>query len=236
MFAIISPPFSHSFHIYLTFALRFLVILLSLPGTIWAADDALVDDLLKAMGISSIEELKSNPEIRAKLPELREKYFRVLTIKKSSRRAAVAQKAHDKKTVKKHDVPVQYVVIVENNLFRPLGSKAEVKQQLFTLDGIVTVGRRKIAIIERSDGTDIYFVSIGDTVAEGFTVARISEKEVQLANDKQELSLKLGGDILLGGSDNKRPTMEWAQKAFQKSRKAGKPESRQKIDSRDGSS
>ena len=213
MLAIISPLSSHSFHIRLTLALCVFGILLSWPKVVWAADDELVDDLLKAMGISSIEELKSNPELRAKLPELREKYFRVLTIKKSSRRAAVAQKAHDKKTVKK--LPVQYVVIVENNLFRPLGSKAEGKQQLFTLDGIVTVGRRKIAIIERSDGTDIYFVSIGDTVAEGFTVARISEKEVQLANDKQELSLKLGGDILLGGSDNKRPTMEWAQKAFQ---------------------
>jgi len=100
----------------------------------------------------------------------------------------------------------EYQEIVDKNLFRPLGWTEKKKENPFQLEGTITDSdSQKIkAIIKCTGSSEIYFVSEGDIVGNGYKVEEISENRVKLANaDRGENFVVQFGWTTLGGKASK---------------------------------
>jgi hypothetical protein len=90
-----------------------------------------------------------------------------------------------------------YGVIIQKNLFRPLGWGNEEKKPTYALSAVMAVisdtsereeGR---AIIEKLGGNS-YYISEGDTFAGGIEAVDVDEQKVKLDRSGEEIELKLG--------------------------------------------
>jgi len=90
-----------------------------------------------------------------------------------------------------------YSIIVQKNLFRPLGWGNEEKKPTYVLSAVMAVisdtseGDESRAIIEKLGG-DSYYVSESDTFAGGVKVLDVDEQMVTLDRSGEEIKLKLG--------------------------------------------
>jgi len=85
---------------------------------------------------------------------------------------------------KKNNLIAEYQVIVDKNLFRPLGWGGEKPNNQFRLVGTVidSSSKKAKAIITRGENPEIFFVSEGDIIGNGYKVEEISANKVKLAN------------------------------------------------------
>ena len=85
---------------------------------------------------------------------------------------------------KKNNLLAEYQVIVDKNLFRPLGWGGEKPNNPFRLVGTVidSSSQKGKAIITRGENPEIFFVSEGDIIGNGYKVEEISANKVKLAN------------------------------------------------------
>ena len=85
---------------------------------------------------------------------------------------------------KKNNLLAEYQVIVDKNLFRPLGWVEEKPNNQFRLVGTVidSSSQKTKAIIRRGENPEIFFVSEGDIIGNGYKVKEISANKVKLAN------------------------------------------------------
>ena len=96
------------------------------------------------------------------------------------------------------EVPFQetefYRIIIDNNLFRPLGWKPERPKEPFRLIGtrIPTDERTSPqAIIQATQGNKTYIVTTGDTFSKDTTITDIQPKQVTLEKSGHQRTLKL---------------------------------------------
>jgi len=94
-----------------------------------------------------------------------------------------------------------YMVIAKKNLFTPLGSGGQVKQQGFAVTGIL--GRT--ALIKVIGGSASYYVSEGESFGNGAKLIRIEENSVTITHEGREMELRLGNAVATG-----RPKRETA--------------------------
>ena len=90
-----------------------------------------------------------------------------------------------------------YSIIIQKNLFRPLGWGNEEEKPTYALSAVMAVisdtsereeGR---AIIEKLGGNS-YYISEGDTFAGGIEAVDVDEQTVTLDRSGEEIELKLG--------------------------------------------
>jgi len=89
----------------------------------------------------------------------------------------------------------RYMVIAQNNLFTPLGSGGESKQQEFAVTGILSSGAKKVALIQLVSGSASYYVAEGEAFGNGARLVRIRENTVTIAHGGSETELKLGEGV-----------------------------------------
>jgi len=146
--------------------------------------------------------------------------------KKESEKVETPEKQKPKET---KGPLAEYQEIVDKNLFRPLGWAGKKKKaNPFKLEGTVTDSNSKKtkAIIKRTGSAEIYFVSEGDIIGNGYKVEEISANRVKLANaERGENFVMQFGWTTLGGkaspkgsSGGKKPA---APSPSRKKRKGG---------------
>jgi phage shock protein A len=96
----------------------------------------------------------------------------------------------------------RYMIIAQKNLFTPLGSGGEAKQQEFAVTGILSSGAKKMALIQLIDGSASYYVAEGETFGNGAKLARIGENSVTIIHEGNNTELKLGEGV--SGSQSRR--------------------------------
>jgi hypothetical protein len=92
----------------------------------------------------------------------------------------------------------KYRVIIESNLFLPLGWKPPKTRPPFILSGIVKSGSRKYAFIRRKDRKETYLVKTGQIIPNGWKVTQIDvqKRTVTLCQGEEKIQLKLPSFIL----------------------------------------
>ena len=85
----------------------------------------------------------------------------------------------------------RYMVIHQKNLFAPLRFGDKVKQQEYTVTGILSMGKKKTAMITTSGGSGSYYVTEGESFGNGAKVISIRDDSVIIAHDGEEVELKL---------------------------------------------
>ena len=111
---------------------------------------------------------------------------------------------------KKNHLLAEYQVIVDKNLFRPLGWGGEKANNPFRLVGTVidSSSQKAKAIITRGENPEIFFVSEGDIIGNGYKVEEISENKVKLANAEKGENLVIQfAWAPLGGQSSKGSSM-----------------------------
>lgn len=91
-----------------------------------------------------------------------------------------------------------YRIIVDNNLFRPLGWKPPAKNKTtYRLLGTLTNSERPaLAILQNKTSQRTYTVSIGETLGD-FQVTEIQPRRVTLKKGNQHVSLPLDNTLLI---------------------------------------
>lgn len=84
-----------------------------------------------------------------------------------------------------------YMVIIKNNLFKPLGFGDEIKRQEFVLTGILG----SIALIQAVGQPNSYYLTAGETFANGAKLTRIGEDSVTIFHEGNKIELKLGSGV-----------------------------------------
>ena len=95
-------------------------------------------------------------------------------------------------------------LIIENNLFRPLGWSPPVPREPYRLIGTRIVRDGAIpaqAILQRTAGHQTYIVGAGDTLDAGTKVVGISDRSVVLSTGGRERTLALARGVWLKPSD-----------------------------------
>ena len=113
------------------------------------------------------------------------------------------------------DLPSIYKVIVRKNLFRPLGWTDKKSPPPFVLCGIVRTPSNKKVLIQRKGNPEEYYVGVGEEIASGYKVDKITENTVKLKKDREEIVLRLSGWVPLGGTAH--PSSSPAGKPYEKS-------------------
>lgn len=93
-----------------------------------------------------------------------------------------------------------YRIIIDNNLFRPLGWRPARPKEPFRLIGtcIPTDGKTPPqAIIQATQGNKAYIFTTGDTLSKDTTITNIQSKQVTLEKSGHQRALKLGTTIWL---------------------------------------
>ncbi|MGQ9608377.1 MAG: hypothetical protein ACUVWN_03685 [bacterium] len=93
-------------------------------------------------------------------------------------------------------------VIVKKNLFMPLGSGSEAPKPNYALTAVISDTPNKPqpkAIIEQIGANRGFYVSVGDTFADGAKVIEIDEKTAKIERSGEELTLSLGVGTQGGG-------------------------------------
>lgn len=115
-----------------------------------------------------------------------------------------------------------YRVIIENNLFRPLGWMPPHPQPVYRLLGTVISidGTKKQAILQEIASEQLHFLKVGDSI-DGAEVTEIISKQMTLQQSEQTLTLKLDRQQFLWSSRREaassRSNTETAQKQTGKS-------------------
>ncbi|MDE0635383.1 MAG: hypothetical protein OXI43_05975 [Candidatus Poribacteria bacterium] len=113
------------------------------------------------------------------------------------------------KSVKSDDNSDFYKVIVENNIFRPLGWRPPNREPQYTLIGtaIDPNGTRVEAFILEERSNKFYIMSVGDKVGDA-VVQEIEKKKVTLDKNGETITLRGGNDPFLksGGSRRSSPS------------------------------
>ena len=124
--------------------------------------------------------------------------------------SALATKTNKKPTKKaetpKNNLLAEYQVIVDKNLFRPLGWGGEKPNNPFRLVGTVidSSSQKAKAIITQGENPEIFFVSEGDIIGNGYKVEEISANKVKLANTEKGENLVIQFDWTpLGGQPSR---------------------------------
>ncbi len=175
-------------------------------------------DFLEEKGIN-LEDIKDNPE---QIEKLKNEFMQGMLEGKGARSEDLKKKIKEKlqkdaeggegKPVKRKQRGGRgkkgsgdgdmggYKVIVEKNLFRPLGSGGEKKGPAFTLLGtIIAKGENTDkAIILQHAKNETYYVAVGEKVGQA-TVMEIAEKSVKLDKKGEEISLQVKNMAFLGG-------------------------------------
>jgi hypothetical protein len=95
-------------------------------------------------------------------------------------------------------------VILNKNLFLPLGSGRKEQKPSYVLTGVISNTAEKSnskAIIEQAGGQNSFYVSTGDTFADGAKVTEINEWETKLDRSGEQMTLKLGEGSRSGGQE-----------------------------------
>ena len=93
-------------------------------------------------------------------------------------------------------------VILNKNLFLPLGSGRKEQKPSYVLTGVISNTAEKSnskAIIEQAGGQNSFYVSTGDTFADGAKVTEINEWETKVDRSGEQMTLKLGEGTKSGG-------------------------------------
>ena len=170
-----------------------------------------VIEVLREEGVD-LEELKNDPELRREMrekvmsdPEIQEEFQK----RKDGNMDKTPQgKTEGKPGGSKGDKPggvvdEYYKSIVDNNLFRPLGSGGEKRGPAFRLIGtVITKNPKPKALIFEFATNTTHYVAVGDKIGNA-TVESIEEKSVNLNQDgKGELKLNIGQDSPFLGKGN----------------------------------
>ena len=155
-------------------------------------------EMLSKAGLTT-EDLKNDPELRE---EWLERFQGLRGVPASSKR---------KKSSRARQRPSQtnfYKVIVDNNLFRPLGYRPPKRGPAFQLIATRIYRETNVreALIQNNTNRQFHYVRIGDEFA-GAKVEKIEPFKVTLFHNgkSQELSIPRGN--LIGGSRSARPQM-----------------------------
>lgn len=97
-----------------------------------------------------------------------------------------------------------YMIISRNNLFTPLGSVREAKGQEFALTGILG----NTALIQIIGESESYYVTEGESFANGARVASIGKDTVTIMHEGNKVNLKLGEGLPAGGPPGKSGKMD----------------------------
>lgn len=86
-----------------------------------------------------------------------------------------------------------YQVIIDNNIFRPLGWRPPQKPQQYTLIGTISApdGSNAKAFILKRGSNQLHTVKVGETLG-NVTVKEIQAKQVKLQEDGKEITLRCG--------------------------------------------
>ena len=86
-----------------------------------------------------------------------------------------------------------YQVIIDNNIFRPLGWRLPPKPQQYTLVGTTSApdGSNSEAFILKRGSNQLHTVKVGETLG-NVTVKEIQAKQVKLQEDGKEIILRCG--------------------------------------------
>ncbi len=98
-------------------------------------------------------------------------------------------------------------VIVKKNLFMPLGSGAEAPKPNYALTAVISNTTDKSqpkAIIEQIGANKGFYVSVGETFADGAKVIEIDERTAKIERSGEELMLSLGVGVQGGGGRGPR--------------------------------
>lgn len=93
-------------------------------------------------------------------------------------------------------------IIVKKNLFMPLGSGSEAPKPNYALTAVISDTPNKPqpkAIIEQIGANRGFYVSVGDTFADGAKVIEIDERTAKIERSGEELTLSLGVGTQSGG-------------------------------------
>ena len=122
-----------------------------------------------------------------------------------------------------------YRVIVENNLFRPLGWQAPNREPKYVLVATLIDPRGKMAkaLLMESRSNETYYVTIGEKV-QGATVEKIESKQVRLNISGEILILKVPSTQflnvrnanVLGSSSREKPEQSASMPASARSRES----------------
>lgn len=155
-------------------------------------------EMLSKAGLTT-EDLKNDPELRE---EWLERFQGLRGVPASSKR---------KKSSRARQRPSQtnfYKVIVDNNLFRPLGYRPPNRGPAFQLIATRIYRETNVreALIQNNTNRQLHYVRVGDEFA-GAKVKKIEPFKVTLFHNgkSQELSIPRGN--LIGGSRSARPQM-----------------------------
>jgi len=98
-------------------------------------------------------------------------------------------------------------VILNKNLFMPLGSGRKEQKPSYVLTGVIANDSSKAdnkAIIEQAGGQKSYFVSPGETVEGDTKVTEIDEWQVKMNRSGEQMTLKLGEGTRSGAMQGSR--------------------------------
>lgn len=112
-----------------------------------------------------------------------------------------------------------YRVIVENNLFRPLGWKKPSRKPEYTLIGtwVESQGEIAKALVMERKSNQIYYASTGDKVGDA-TVEKIETNRVSLNISGKVINLKADSIQFLSGSSGKPPKDKSSEASPQRAR------------------
>jgi type II secretory pathway component PulC len=121
-----------------------------------------------------------------------------------------------------------YKVIVDNNIFRPLGWRPPNREPQYTLIGtaINPNGTRVEAFISEERSNDFYIVGVGDKVGDAI-VKEIQQKKVTLDKNGETITLRKGNMQFLksGGSRRSSPSRSESSNRDESNNKGGSSKS-----------
>ncbi len=142
------------------------------------------------------------------------------TLTKKPPKKVEALKQHKSK---KNSPLAEYQEIVDKNLFRPLGWEEKKPNNPFKLAGTVieSSSKKAKAIITRAGNPEVFFVSEGDIIGNGYKVEEISANKVKLTNAKngESFVMQLGWTPLVGQSSKGKGGSSESTKNSPKNRK-----------------
>ncbi len=152
-------------------------------------------------------EREAKAQDMGKYPGKMKEKFNAPTLKKNKKKSTkkLPKKAKEKgDKLKKNNPLAEYQLIMDKNLFRPLGWGGDKPNNPFKLVGTVidSSSQKAKAIITRAGNPETFFVSEGDIIGNGYKVEEISANKVKLANAEngENFVMQFGWAPLVGKS------------------------------------
>ncbi|MHA1777528.1 MAG: hypothetical protein ACTSWC_12195 [Promethearchaeota archaeon] len=161
-------------------------------------------EFLQKKGID-LEKLKTDADLQDKVrkmmkdPKLRNEIFGNKEQSKPAKQKA-KKNENRKKEQKKEGLPSNYEIIIQKNLFRPLGWTFKKPGPSFVLCGVVRFTGEKKVLIQRQGSPEGFYVGVGETIAGGYKVEEITDYTAKLKKDDEEIILRLSEWVPRGGT------------------------------------